>query len=107
MLTTRCHSVIPATLKQKKSQLYLCRLFLKMKSTAQQTNTPQTHIFYIWDSHGSHGPRLPVSNIITFESVDVLVGGPVELEGISIVRVLPREEEQPGVSRRVVKIHLV
>ena len=47
--------------------------------------------------------------LITFESVDVLVlvGGPVELEGISIVRVLPREEEQPGVSRRVVKIHLV
>ena len=48
------------------------------------------------------------SNVNTFGSVDdVLVGGPVELEGISIVRVLPGEEEQPGVSRRVVKIHLV
>lgn len=47
------------------------------------------------------------SNIITFESVDVLVGRPVKLEGISLVHVLPGEEEKPGVSRRVVEIHLV
>ena len=48
------------------------------------------------------------NNAITFGSVNILVGRPVELEGISsVVHVLPGEEKQPGVLWRVVETHLM
>ena len=44
---------------------------------------------------------------MTLGSVEVLVGRPVELEGISGFHILPGEEKQPGVLWGVVETHLM
>ena len=53
------------------------------------------------------GSNEVIKRVNTDGSVDVLIGRPVELEGVSVVRVLSREEDQPGISWRVMKTHLI